>query len=164
MQWRMLFASDARLNRSSSPTLSAPCRTCSPLCTSLLLTSRDFGLHAPWHPSQSPHPRRTVSHLACLPHAPPPLFFPAILRLVLPVQGYPQEDQPSSPLLNSVEGGDPTDSANKAVKTQASPHPALPVCLYVQGSTLEAYIAALCGLPSVHGCNSLSLHPRLTCA
>ena len=93
-----------------------------------------------------------------------PLFFPAILRLVLPVQGYPQEDQPSSPLLNSVEGGDPTDSANKAVKTQASPHPALLVCLYVQGSTLEAYIAALCGLPSIHGCNSLSLHPRLTCA
>ena len=93
-----------------------------------------------------------------------PLFFPAILRLVLPVQGYPQEDQPSSPLLNSAEGGDPTDSAKKAVKTQASPHPALPVCLYVQGSTLEAYIAALCGLPSIHGCNSLSLHPRLTCA
>ena len=93
-----------------------------------------------------------------------PLFFPAILRLVLPVQGYPQEDQPSSPLLNSAEGGDPTDSANKAVKTQASPHPALLVCLYVQGSTLEAYIAALCGLPSIHGCNSLSLHPRLTCA
>merc|ERR1740139_145294 len=42
------------------------------------------------------------------------------IKIAVKKQGYPQEDQPSSPLLNSAEGDDPTASAKKAVKTQSA--------------------------------------------